>query len=148
MCSGMCGYSATLEYYLDLHCHSVGSSWHSQSTAYPFHSGTLRGVRGRGTSTGVYRRRIRPVGGRTGAVLFKSNGPQGGLFPDAPPEEKVNPQKSSQDSRCGTKVNTQKGETGSESWWTLLWCLWRPPLPPWVVSFGVFTFLGTEGATW
>ena len=36
MCSGMCGYSATLEYSLDLHCHSVGSSWHSQSTAYPF----------------------------------------------------------------------------------------------------------------
>ena len=36
MCSGIGRYSATLEYHLDLHCHSVGSSWHSQSTAYPF----------------------------------------------------------------------------------------------------------------
>ena len=73
-----------------------------------------------GVWTGVYRRRIRPEGGRTGAALFES--PQGGLFPEAPPgegraqavdqvpreasslkllREKVNPQKSSQDSRCG-----------------------------------------------
>ena len=31
-----------------------------------------------------------------------------------------------------TKVNTNAGETGFESWWTPLWCLWRPPaLPEW-----------------
>ena len=28
------------------------------------------------------------------------------------------------------KVNTQKRETGFESWWTLLSCLWRPPSVP------------------
>ena len=35
-CPRVCGYSATLEHTLDLHCHPVGSSWHSQSTAHPF----------------------------------------------------------------------------------------------------------------
>ena len=36
-----------------------------------------------------------------------------------------------------------KGETGSESWWTLLWCLWRPPsLPEWfIVGFSFFSAL-------
>ena len=38
-----------------------------------------------------------------------------------------------------------KGETGSESWWTLLWCLWRPPSLS-CFLWG-FPFLGTEGAT-
>ena len=47
-----------------------------------------------------------------------------------------------------TKVNTNAGETGFESWWTPLWCLWRPPaLPEWF-SFGVSLFLGTRGGRW
>ena len=50
------------------------------------------------------------------------------------------------DSRCGklhTKVNTKKRETGLESWWTLLWCLWRPPSLPvlFPVLFPLFSAL-------
>ena len=66
----------------------------------PFHSGTSRGVRGCGMSTGEYRRRIRPEGCRTGAALLSLKVPREAsslkLF-----REQVNPQKSSQDSRCG-----------------------------------------------
>ena len=43
-----------------------------------------------------------------------------------------------------TKVNTQKGETGSESWWTLLWCLWRPPSLPGLFPLGFSLFLALE----
>ena len=42
-----------------------------------------------------------------------------------------------------TKVNTQKGETGFESWWTLLVPL-APALPSWGVSFGVSLFSALE----
>ena len=42
-----------------------------------------------------------------------------------------------------TKVNTQTGETGFESWWTLLGCLWHPPsLPEWFpLGFLLFSAL-------
>ena len=33
-----------------------------------------------------------------------------------------------------------KGETGSESWWTLLWCLWRPPSLPGLFPLGFSLF--------
>ena len=33
-----------------------------------------------------------------------------------------------------------KGETGSESWWTLLWCLWRPPALPGLFPLGFSLF--------
>ena len=86
-----------------------------------WHCWHLHGGRGR-ILTSEYRRRIRPVGGRTGAARLSLRVPRGGLFPEAPPgegraqavdqvpreasslkllREKVNPQKSSQDSRCG-----------------------------------------------
>ena len=37
-----------------------------------------------------------------------------------------------------------KGETGSESWWTLLWCLWRPPSLPGLFPLGFSLFLALE----
>ena len=43
-----------------------------------------------------------------------------------------------------TKVNTQKGETCSESWWTLLWCLWHPPYLPGWFPFGFSLFSALE----
>ena len=43
-----------------------------------------------------------------------------------------------------TEVNTQKGETGSESWWTLLWCLWRPPSLPGLFPLGFSLFLALK----
>ena len=80
--------------------------------------------------------------------MFK--GPQGGLFPEAPPGEgraqavDQVPREASSLKLLREQVNRKrvrrtlgvatphegehtKGETGSESWWTLLWCLWRPP---------------------
>ena len=39
-----------------------------------------------------------------------------------------------------TKVNTQRGKTVSESWWTLLWCLWRPPTLPGLFPLGFSLF--------
>ena len=42
-----------------------------------------------------------------------------------------------------TKVNTQKEETGFESWWALLWCFWRPPSLPGWFPLG-FSFLGSD----
>ena len=82
--------------------------WFSQRVWFPvggvhglsFHSGTLRGVRGRGISTGEYRRRIRPEGGRAGAALLSLKVPREASSLKLL-REKVNPQKSSEDSRCG-----------------------------------------------
>ena len=96
---------------------------------------------------GEYRRRIRPEGGRTGAAFFKFKGPQGGLFPEAPSGSKSTRKRVRRTLGVATphKGEHTKGETGSESWWTSSVV---PALPPWVVSFGVFPFLGTGGATW
>ena len=56
--------------------------------------------------------------------------------------EKVNPQKEF----AGLSVwpPHTKGETGSESRWTLLWCLWRPPsLPEWFPFWVFFLVMST-----
>ena len=37
-----------------------------------------------------------------------------------------------------------KGKTGSESWWTLLWCLWRPPTLPGLFPLGFSLFSALE----
>ena len=42
------------------------------------------------------------------------------------------------------KGEHKKGETGSESWWTLLWCLWRPPSLSKFGTFGDFLFSALE----
>ena len=87
---------------------------------------------------------IRPLGGRTGAVPFLHfNGHQPQNWkrsPGMPLPSAVSCRLTWQSSRrefAGlsvwqphTKVNTNEGETGFESWWTLLWCLWRPPSLP------------------
>ena len=121
-----------------------------------FHSGAMRRVRGRGIFTVVF------ASGRPhwrGSFNFHGHQPRNWQrSPGRPLPSAVSCRLTRLTSRrefAGlsvwqphAKVNRQKGETVFGSWWTLLWCLWRPPsLPEWF-SFVVSSFLGTGSATW
>ena len=54
-------------------------------------------------------------------------GPKGGLFNEAPPGES---QPAKEFAATPHKGEHTKGETGFESWWTLLWWPLAPALPP------------------
>ena len=92
---------------------------------------------------------IRPLGGRTGAAPFEVSRTHQLQNRQSEPGTGVSCRLTRLTSRrefAGlsvwqphTEVNTQKGETGSESWWTLLECL-APTHPPWVVSSMGFLF--------